>query len=171
MQPKCGGAKKTQLGKGFLKLLNYNFVVAFQPHCVSVMNVRAPVSKEWFLHSCRGDSWDYWKTQRTRDPSKMSLALQFCKLSSQHCKRFPLQESLCLCLSVFLSPNPTPYLPYSFLQVVASERPSWNHPTYNSWLNKCARINPDGDLEFGEDDISPQWLDMDYSVNGVGTPD
>lgn len=38
-------------------------------------------------------------------------------------------------------------------------------------MNKFSRISPDGNLEFGENDISLQWGDMDYLGNGIGTPD
>lgn len=76
------------------------------------------------------------------------------------------------CKSVSVSrSHPVPHLPYCILQIIFSERPSWNHRTYISHLNICARKNPDEDLEFSEDDISTQGANKNYSINGLGTLD
>lgn len=74
-------------------------------------------------------------------------------------------------MSVSLSPHRTPHLPYWIHQIISSERPSWNQRTYIRHLNKCARKDPDRDLEFDEDDIATQGTNKNYPVNSLGTPD
>lgn len=74
-------------------------------------------------------------------------------------------------MSVSLSPHRAPHLPYWIHQIISSEGPSWNQQTYISHLNKCAREDPNRDLEFDEDHIATQGTNENYPVNSLGTPD